>query len=126
MFDLFMMGGPLFMGMITIIFVAGLAVAVKSLLSAVNGGSENDAGQTYRLLGYVRSIGLLCLVTGILGQMIGLFSAFEAIEQMGSVSPALLAGGLKVSSITTIYGMLCFVICYLAYFGISVMVKRKA
>lgn len=114
------------MGMITIIFVAGLAVAVKSLLSAVNGGSENDARQTYRLLGYVRSIGLLCLVTGIMGQMIGLFSAFEAIEQMGSVSPALLAGGLKVSSITTIYGMLCFVICYLAYFGISVMVKRKA
>ncbi|MEQ8474461.1 MAG: MotA/TolQ/ExbB proton channel family protein [Marinoscillum sp.] len=126
MFDLFMMGGPLFMGTITLILLAGLTVAVKSLLSVINSNNEDGANQaTYRLLGYVRSIGLLCLVTGFLGQMVGLYSAFEAIEEVGPVSPALLAGGLKVSSITPIYGMLCFVICYLSYFGISMLIKKR-
>ncbi len=122
MIDLFLMGGPLFMGMITLILLAGAAVAVKSLMSILNGGDVESIRKT---IDYVRSIGLLALVMGILGQMIGLFSAFQAIEEMGSVSPALLAGGLKVSAITTIYGMICFVLCYLFYFGLSLMISKK-
>ena len=110
------------MGMITLILLAGAAVAVKSLMSILNGGDVESIRKT---IDYVRSIGLLALVMGILGQMIGLFSAFQAIEEMGSVSPALLAGGLKVSAITTIYGMICFVLCYLFYFGLSLMISKK-
>ena len=110
------------MGIITLIFLAGATVAVKSLISILNGG---DAESIYRTTGYVKSISLLALVTGILGQMIGMFDAFKAIEEMGSVSPAMLAGGLKVSVITTIYGMICFVLCYLFYFGLSLMMSKK-
>ncbi|WP_350216827.1 MotA/TolQ/ExbB proton channel family protein [Ekhidna sp.] len=53
------------------------------------------------------------LITGVLGQLIGLFSSFEAIQQMESVSPAILAGGLKVSMITTIYGSVIYIIALL-------------
>ncbi len=63
----------------------------------------------------VKSTGLLAAITGILGQLIGLFSAFEAIQQMGSVSPAMLAGGIKVSMITTIYGVIIYLLSIVLY-----------
>ena len=39
-----------------------------------------------------------------------LYDAFAAIENMGSVSQGILAGGLKVASTTTLYGLLVYII----------------
>ena len=63
--------------------------------------------------GSVKELGLLALAVGFLGQLLGLFGAFEGIEQMGGVSQAMLAGGLKVSSITSIYGLLIYIVSLL-------------
>jgi hypothetical protein len=90
MLDYFYMGGPLFMGMLTLIFIALIVAAV--------------------LKKGVKEIGLLALAMGFLGQLIGLMGAFEGIEAMGGVSQPMLAGGLKVSSITSIYGLLIYII----------------
>jgi biopolymer transport protein ExbB/TolQ len=98
MIELFQMGGMLFMSILTIEFVTVIFFTVKSFTDK----STN--------VSIIKSIGLLALITGILGQLIGLFSAFEAIQQMGSVSPAMLAGGLKVSMITTMYGLVIYMI----------------
>ena len=59
---------------------------------------------------YVKELGLLALAVGFMGQLLGLFGAFEGIEQMGGVSQAILAGGLKVSSITSVYGLLIYIV----------------
>ena len=88
MLDYFMMGGPLFMGILTLILLLMIYAAVRN--------------------GCVKELGLLALAVGFLGQLIGLFGAFEGIEQMGGVSQAMLAGGLKVSSITSSYGLLIY------------------
>ena len=90
MLDYFYMGGPLFMGMLTLIFIALIVAAV--------------------LKKGVKEIGLLALAMGFLGQLIGLMGAFDGIEAMGGVSQSMLAGGLKVSSITSIYGLLIYII----------------
>jgi len=90
MINYFYMGGPLFMGMLTLIFIALIVAAV--------------------LKKGVKEIGLLALAIGFLGQLIGLMGAFEGIEAMGGVSQSMLAGGLKVSSITSIYGLLIYII----------------
>lgn len=90
MLDYFYMGGPLFMGMLTLIFIALIVAAV--------------------LKKGVKEIGLLALAMGFLGQLIGLMGAFEGIEAMGGVSQSMLAGGLKVSSITSIYGLFIYII----------------
>ena len=90
MLDYFYMGGPLFMGMLTLIFIALIVAAV--------------------LKKGVKEIGLLALAMGFLGQLIGLMGAFEGIEAMGGVSQSMLAVGLKVSSITSIYGLLIYII----------------
>lgn len=119
MIDLFYMGGPLFMGILTIILFTAVAVAVYIF---VRGGKESKKRISPTV---VKEIGIFGLVFGIFGQFMGLYQAFTAIEQMGSVSPALLAGGLKVSAITTLYGMVIFVITWLLYFGLKAVVLNK-
>lgn len=122
MFELFVMGGTLFMSLVTLAFVGAIVVAIKSALS-IFGGNAGDA--IHRQLGFIKSAGLLALVLGVLGQLIGLYSAFEAIEQMLTVAPAMLAGGLKVSSITTIWGLICYVLSLIAYLGLSAAAKKN-
>lgn len=121
MVEIFVMGGVLFMTVVTIPFVAGLALAVRIALMIWVNKSESVA--IMRNLSLLKSIGLFTLVIGILGQVIGLYTAFEAIEEVGEVSQTLLAGGLKISSITTIYGLICFVITYLLYFLLGAFTK---
>lgn len=86
--------------------------------------NEMENETTFRHhLKYIKSVGLFSLVLGILAQLIGLYQAFSAIEQAGNISPALLAGGLKVSMITTIYGIIIFLISYLLWMGLDYMAK---
>lgn len=106
MIELFQMGGPLFMGILTLLFLGVLFSAFKYAFSNNKAESNRDL---------IKSIGLFALITGIFGQLIGLFSAFQAIEMMGTVSPAILAGGLKVSMITTLYGILIYIVSFLIW-----------
>lgn len=75
-------------------------------------------------LKYIKALGLLALVVGVFGQVIGLFEAFKAIEEMREVPPSLLAGGLKVSSITTIYGFIIYIFSYLCWFILNLRYER--
>ena len=59
---------------------------------------------------WIKEVGLLALSIGILGQIIGLFSAFQFMEASGGVSQEVMAGGLKVSSTTTAYGLLIYIV----------------
>lgn len=119
MFDLFYAGGPLFMGILTIILIALIATAVYSFIRIKRDGSGPQS------VSLVKEIGIFGFVFGIFGQFLGLYQAFTAIEAAGDVSPALLAGGLKVSMITTLYGMIIFVIAWLLYFGLKLLTGRE-
>lgn len=112
--NLFQMGGVLFMSFLTIILIGVFAASIRFWMAKES--NEKD-------LNLIKSVGLLALVVGVLGQLIGLFSAFEHIEQAGSVSPAMLAGGLKVSSITTMYGLLIYIISLIIWIVSSKMKK---
>ena len=103
MLNLFYQGGPLFMGILTLTFLALIVVFVISLMK-----TNDEKGLTINLQ-WLKSIGTLALVVGILGQLIGLYSAFSHMETINGISPGILAGGLKVSMITTLYGILIFI-----------------
>ena len=96
MIEIFLQGGVLFMSIITIFLVmVGLSFYTHS-----------DKLKTY---------GNLALSSGILGSFIGLYSAFMTIQEVGNVSPAILAGGLRVALICTLYGLLVYLISRLLY-----------
>lgn len=91
MMNLFYEGGPLFMGLLTLLLGGIVYAAFKHKSS-------------------IKLLGLLALSLGIFGQLIGIFQMYEGIVAMGGeISQTMLAGGLRVSSITTIYGLLIYI-----------------
>lgn len=52
---------------------------------------------------------------GFLGTVVGMVGAFDAIEQAGTISPSLVAGGIKVALITTVGGLIVAIILQLFY-----------
>ncbi|MDF1574335.1 MAG: MotA/TolQ/ExbB proton channel family protein [Bacteroidales bacterium] len=120
----FIMGGSLFMSILTILLVIIVAVSVYFVLSISSGKAVSKEGFRYQLK-YVKSLGLFTMITGILGQLIGLFSAFTAIEEAADVSPAMLAGGLKVSMITSLTGIIIYLISILIWFLLDLWYQKK-
>ncbi|SDM09225.1 MotA/TolQ/ExbB proton channel family protein [Catalinimonas alkaloidigena] len=124
MLDLFFEGGILFMGMLTLVFFIMVATAVVVGLPIFTHQVSHVAATRHRLT-YVKSVGLFALIFGMFGQLLGLYDAFKAIEQIGAVSQAMLAGGLRVSSISTLYGFFIFLLSYLIWFGLETALNRK-
>lgn len=122
--ELFVMGGSLFMGILTILLVIILATSIYFALSIAAGKAAENKHFTHRLT-YLKSMGLFTMITGILGQLIGLTEAFKAIEAAMDISPAIMAGGLKVSMITTLYGILINLLSILIWFLLDLWYHKK-
>ena len=52
---------------------------------------------------------------GFLGTVIGMVMAFDKIQQAGDISPTVVAGGMKVALITTIWGLVVALILQVFY-----------
>ncbi len=123
--NLFYMGGAAFMGTLTVILILMVAWTVYHFLPFFLKKDVNFA-KTRSQLKQIKTIGTFALVTGILGQLIGLYFAFSAIEKAGSVAPEILMGGLKVSMIPTIYGIFIFLISLLIWFISDLIISKKS
>lgn len=110
MIQLFQMGGPLFMGILTILFLSVLLLSIRYFIAKE---------KKEHALNLIKSVGLFAMIVGVLGQLIGLFDAMKYIEEVGSISPQMLAGGFKVSMIPTLYGLVIYILSYLIWLGLS-------
>lgn len=52
---------------------------------------------------------------GFLGTVIGMIQAFDAIEVAGDISPTLVARGIKIALITTVFGLIVAIILQVFY-----------
>lgn len=52
---------------------------------------------------------------GFLGTVIGMVMAFDQIQQAGDISPTIVASGMKVALITTIFGIIVALILQVFY-----------
>ena len=112
------------MSILTILLIVMVAWIIYHLTRYSTSDNE-DKVHTLRKLKTGRSIGLFAMITGILGQLIGLYMAFNTIEQVGDVSPALLFQGFKVSMVCTIYGILIYLLSILLWFVTSSIVDKR-
>lgn len=94
-------GGPFFMYPLLLILILVLVLIVKGFLQ------KGNVEKTMSLIG---SIALFAVVWGFLGQIIGMIEGFDSIEATGGVSPAVLAGGIKVSLLPPVFGLVIFLI----------------
>ncbi len=124
MIKLFVEGGALFMGILTVVLTAIVLMSVFFLYLIIRKDYKNLDLIRSRLK-YIKGLGLFALVTGFLGQMIGLYIAFAYIEKAPDISPSIMAGGMKVSMIAPMYGMIIFLISYLLWIGTDLIASRN-
>lgn len=105
----------------TILLIIAVALIIRSLIVKPDLTKEQSLTQ----IGYIKYLGILALTVGLFGQILGLYGAFTAIEKVGEVSQAIFFSGMKVSSITTVYGMSIFLICYLSWLILKVKTDRQ-
>ncbi len=52
---------------------------------------------------------------GFMGTVIGMIQAFDRIEAVGDLSPSVVAGGIKVALLTTVFGLIVAIILQIFY-----------
>jgi len=52
---------------------------------------------------------------GFMGTVIGMIQAFDDIERVGDLSPSVVAGGIKVALLTTVFGLIVAIILQIFY-----------
>ena len=91
MFKLFMAGGPVFMAILTAVLAAMFFAAWKAPR-------------------WVKEIGAFALVFGVFSTFLGIIQMLGAVQQIGDIETGVLCGGVKVTLIPTVYGMIIYMI----------------
>ena len=89
----------------------GLDVVERSVVSY--GGVQ--AGYLEKGCSWITLFIAMAPSLGFLGTVIGMVQAFDDIQQAGDISPTVVAGGMKVALITTIFGLIVALILQVFY-----------
>ncbi len=89
----------------------GLDMVEKSIVSY---GSV-QMGLMEKGLSWISLCIALAPMLGFMGTVIGMIGAFDAIEAAGDISPSLVAGGIKVALLTTVFGLITAIILQIFY-----------
>jgi biopolymer transport protein ExbB len=89
----------------------GVEMAEKSVVAY--GGVQ--MGLLEKNLSWISLFIAIAPMLGFLGTVIGMIAAFDAIEQAGTVSATIVAGGIKIALITTVFGLIVAIILQVFY-----------
>ena len=104
-------GGPLAMSLILISFLLVLFLIGSAAMKL-----KAPAHVFKKSISLINQLSLLALVIGLFAQFIGLIQIFDAFEALGDISPALFAGGLKVTLLAPLFGGFTFLTGRMASF----------
>lgn len=57
----------------------------------------------------------LAPMLGFMGTVLGMIDAFDSIEKAGDIQPSMVAGGIKVALLTTVFGLITAIILQIFY-----------
>ncbi len=89
----------------------GLDVVEKSIVAY--GGVL--MGRLEKGLSWIALFIALAPMLGFMGTVIGMIQAFDDIEAIGDISPTIVAGGIKVALLTTVFGLIVAIILQIFY-----------
>ena len=97
----------------------GIDVVEKSVASY--GGVQ--LGLLEKNLSWITLFIALAPSLGFLGTVVGMIEAFDKIQQVGDISATIVAGGIKVALLTTVFGLIVAMILQVFYNYILTMVE---
>ncbi|MCH7523519.1 MAG: MotA/TolQ/ExbB proton channel family protein [Bacteroidetes bacterium] len=89
----------------------GLEQVEKAVVSY--GGVQ--MGQLEKNVSWIALFISLAPMLGFMGTVIGMISAFDKIEAAGDMNPSLVAGGIKIALLTTVFGLVVAIILQIFY-----------
>ena len=89
----------------------GLEAAEKAVVSY--GGVQ--MGQLEKNVSWLSLFIAIAPMLGFMGTVIGMIQAFDKIEAAGDMQPSLVAGGIKVALLTTVFGLIVAIILQIFY-----------
>ncbi len=105
-------------GPVASIFYQGLDRIDQGLENVEKSVTSYGGVQMARLENNLTWIGLFIALApsfGFLGTVVGMVQAFDDIEIAGDISPTVVAGGMKVALLTTIFGLIVAIILQIFY-----------
>ena len=105
-------------GPVASIFVQGLDRMDQGLDNVEKAVTSYGGVQMARLESNLTWISLFIALApsfGFLGTVVGMVQAFDDIESAGDISPTVVAGGMKVALLTTIFGLITAIILQIFY-----------
>lgn len=105
-------------GPVASIFYQGLDRAEEDIDAAEKavvayGGVQ--MGQLEKNVSWISLFIALAPMLGFMGTVIGMIQAFDKIEAAGDMQPSLVAGGIKVALLTTVFGLIVAIILQIFY-----------
>lgn len=89
----------------------GIDMAEKAVVAY--GGVQ--MGQLERNVSWISLFIALAPMLGFMGTVIGMIIAFDKIQAAGDMNPSLVAGGIKVALLTTVFGLVVAIILQVFY-----------
>lgn len=105
-------------GPVASIFYQGLDRVNEGLDNVEKAVTSYGGVQMARLESNMTWIGLFIALApsfGFLGTVVGMVQAFDDIEAAGDISPTVVAGGMKVALLTTVFGLIVAIILQIFY-----------
>ncbi|MFD1161692.1 MULTISPECIES: MotA/TolQ/ExbB proton channel family protein [Hwangdonia] len=105
-------------GPIASIFYQGLDrtdEGVEAAEKAVVAYGGVQMGQLEKNVSWISLFIALAPMLGFMGTVIGMIQAFDKIEAAGDMNPSLVAGGIKVALLTTVFGLVVAIILQIFY-----------
>ncbi len=100
------------------IFYQGLDRAdegVEMVEKSVIAYGSVEVGRLERGLSWISLFIALAPMLGFLGTVVGMIFAFDQIAAANNISPAIVAGGIKVALLTTVFGLIVAIILQIFY-----------
>lgn len=72
-------------------------------------------GKLEKNMSWIALIIAIAPMLGFLGTVVGMVQAFDNIEAAGDISPTVVAGGMKVALLTTVFGLIVAIIVQIFY-----------
>ena len=88
---------------------------VDAVEKAVVAYGSVEMGKLEKGLTWISLFIALAPMLGFMGTVVGMIGAFDAIQAAGDISPTVVAGGIKVALLTTVFGLVAAIILQVFY-----------
>lgn len=112
-------GGIYYMLPIYLLTIIIVALSLWTLFLRRKSSQKSSKPMEKGLINTIIFLGSLGFIWGMLGQIIGFMQIADVIHEYGDIAPSIIAGGIKVSMLTTAYGTILLLISGIIWFTLK-------